>query len=419
MKNKKGFTLVELVAVIVILILLMVIAINMANKHMESTRINAFIKEANTFARGAMAKEAVDKELDLYSEDIFHNSVYGKVCYSINQGALDKYVTKTSNTYKGSVEVCYGLDCTYLTKVWITDGKHYIDGISDPKNQNQVTSSFASEYPYSCGQEVYGIGGTSGTSTTFDFDYTGNEQIFDVVKTGVYSLEAWGAQGGDYDMTNLGGKGAYAYVEVKLNKGDRLYVNVGQKGFGRCTVNDASCKASYNGGAKGAMITAGGGGATHIATKSGLLTDVKGDYVLIAAGGGGGGHVSGLRSFMINAGGHCNSYCDNNNCCGTYGYHGGYKQTTESFYGNGGGYSSTTDYGHAFDYGDSYWIGVIGGTSYVTNRNVKNGRMACYSTCRVSERTTVVNDYSDVPIADYAKIENGSAKITYIGSYTM
>ena len=136
-KNKKGFTLVELIAVIVILILLMIIAINMVNKYMESTKVNAFIKEANTFAKGAMSKEAVDKDSELYADGVFHNTTYGKVCYSITQNSLKKYVTKTENTYRGSVEVCYGLDCTYTTKIWITDGKHYIDGLTDPSDQNQ------------------------------------------------------------------------------------------------------------------------------------------------------------------------------------------------------------------------------------------------------------------------------------------
>ena len=150
MKNKKGFTLIELIAVIVILIVLMVIAVLMVNKNMDRTKLNTFLKEANTFAKGALAKESVDRDDDLALDDIFHNQIYGKVCYSVSDKILGKYVSKTDNKYYGSIEVCYGPDCTYQTKIWITDGKHYIDGLSDPKNTDQVTSRFTSEYPYSC-----------------------------------------------------------------------------------------------------------------------------------------------------------------------------------------------------------------------------------------------------------------------------
>ena len=68
------------------------------------------------------------------------------------------------------------------------------------------------------------------------FDYTGEIQIFVAPKTGVYSLETWGAQGGDASdgtLTARGGYGAYAYGEVVLSQGDTLYINVGgQNGYG-------------------------------------------------------------------------------------------------------------------------------------------------------------------------------------------
>lgn len=65
--------------------------------------------------------------------------------------------------------------------------------------------------------------------TTFDF--TGNEQIFVVPETGMYSLETWGAQG-QSDENNRGGYGAYAYAEAFLTQGQTLYINVGgQNGY--------------------------------------------------------------------------------------------------------------------------------------------------------------------------------------------
>ena len=68
------------------------------------------------------------------------------------------------------------------------------------------------------------------------FNYTGEIQTFTAPKTGIYSLETWGAQGGNAtDGTNVarGGYGAYAYGEVLLQQGDTLYINVGgQNGYG-------------------------------------------------------------------------------------------------------------------------------------------------------------------------------------------
>lgn len=72
--------------------------------------------------------------------------------------------------------------------------------------------------------------------TEWNFDYTGEIEEWTAPYTGIYSLETWGAQGGDAtDGANIarGGYGAYAYGEVFLQEGDKLYVNVGgQNGYG-------------------------------------------------------------------------------------------------------------------------------------------------------------------------------------------
>ena len=75
-----------------------------------------------------------------------------------------------------------------------------------------------------------------GTGDAQIFTYTGDIQTFTAPKTGIYSLETWGAQGGNVnDGTDSarGGFGAYAYGEVLLYEGDTVYVNVGgQNGYG-------------------------------------------------------------------------------------------------------------------------------------------------------------------------------------------
>ena len=76
----------------------------------------------------------------------------------------------------------------------------------------------------------------TGVEQGWDFSYTGSIQTFTAPKTGIYSLETWGAQGGDAtDGTNTarGGYGAYAYGEVLLQAGETIYINVGgQNGYG-------------------------------------------------------------------------------------------------------------------------------------------------------------------------------------------
>lgn len=77
---------------------------------------------------------------------------------------------------------------------------------------------------------------TTSTDEGWLFDYTGEIVEWTVPKTGYYSLETWGAQGGEAtDGTNSarGGYGAYAYGEVLLTQGEKLYINVGgQNGYG-------------------------------------------------------------------------------------------------------------------------------------------------------------------------------------------
>lgn len=76
----------------------------------------------------------------------------------------------------------------------------------------------------------------TGEISGWNFPYTGSIQTFTAPRTGIYSLETWGAQGGnatDGTHTARGGYGAYAYGEVLLQQGDVLYVNVGgQNGYG-------------------------------------------------------------------------------------------------------------------------------------------------------------------------------------------
>ncbi len=128
------------------------------------------------------------------------------------------------------------------------------------------------------------------------YEYKGSPDEFIAPINGIYKLEVWGAQGGSYNSTNCqGGKGGYAYGNIKLNKGEKLYVVVGGAGIGDGSHTYRA--GGYNGGGNatsdkdGNTRQSSGGGATHIATETGLLSELseKRDSILIVAGGGGGG----------------------------------------------------------------------------------------------------------------------------------
>ena len=118
--------------------------------------------------------------------------------------------------------------------------------------------------------------------------YTGEAQTFTAPKTGNYKVELWGAQGMDYDSSNIGGKGGYTSGIISLNKDEHLFVYVGGKGVGKT--------AGYNGGATGGSSTDGtytaGGGATDVRLVSGNWNNEQSlnSRIMVAGGGAGSGY---------------------------------------------------------------------------------------------------------------------------------
>lgn len=149
--------------------------------------------------------------------------------------------------------------------------------------------------------------------TVFDFDYTGSVQTFTAPFSGTYKLETWGAQGGKSIMDgvyqDIGGFGGYSSGFINLNQDDILYIYTGGLGSdGKLKVDDSL--GGFNGGGNGHWdkcddeASGGGGGATHIALRTGLLSnleDFKSD-ILIVSGGGGGGYYGGYGGYIENKG---------------------------------------------------------------------------------------------------------------------
>ncbi len=116
-KKKKGFTLVELLAVIVILAVLVLLAVPSVLKMMDGAKANAFKIEAENIGKAAKAAYADD----LLNSTTVRSTANG-YCYSISYLQSSGYVDKTfSSSHKGSV-----LIGDTSTLVWYTDGTRSI-----------------------------------------------------------------------------------------------------------------------------------------------------------------------------------------------------------------------------------------------------------------------------------------------------
>jgi len=279
-------------------------------------------------------------------------------------------------------------------------------------------------------------------NNAYNFDYTGGEQTFIAPIDGIYKVEVWGAQGGSYSTTYYGGYGGYSVGEISLNEGDTLYINVGGKGTDNSSYGNLY-NGGYNGGGRnganpGGKWTGGsGGGATHIATSSGLLSTFSSSVskiIIVAGGGGGGSHaLNGISAYGSGYGGSGGGYIGNTgqSTCSTTNYYGGTggSQTTYGSSGCGTGAFGTAagtnndECGHGgggggyYGGGPGFGPGGGGGSGYIGNSLLTNKVMYCYN-CSTSSaestKTVSTTCVSSTATSNCAKQGNGYAKITLI-----
>lgn len=248
---------------------------------------------------------------------------------------------------------------------------------------------------------------TNGTETTYD--YSGSEDTFVATCSGKYKLEVWGAQGGSYNTSYYGGYGGYSKGEIELLANETLYINVGGQGT---MVQTGNNPGGYNGGgatyeSRTDTYEGSGGGATHIATQTGLLSELdnsKNSILIVAGGGGGssyyvyggwsgsGGHGGGLTGLN-------GSYSTNSNTCsagkGANQEAAGTAWNNQTNYGIGsfgqGGstYSDSENTVASPGGGGGYYGGGIGchsgaggGSAYIGNSRLSNTATYTYDTSR-------------------------------------
>ena len=321
-------------------------------------------------------------KITLISIDGEYNEVHAR--FITEQGSVNQEIkTYDKNDTLGTLEV------PTINNPNISFAGWYLE----PTYENQVDSNYVITKDINLyAKFVYNNQSCSLTpGTTYDFNYTGSEQSFTAQCAGVYKIETWGAQGGGtVNDSIIGGYGAYASGELELFENDKIYINVG--GQGGISTTDTVLNGGYNGGgnarSRGTNYSFGsGGGATHIATSSGLLKDLKDNknsVIMVAAGGGGGGsyYTNQGNSGTSGGGVYSKSITNGNTTTGATkigpgsGYKGqggfGYGATLGNEYGPGAG---SGYYGGG---ADSYEWGATGGSSYVDIDKLNDRKIYSY-----------------------------------------
>ena len=291
-------------------------------------------------------------------------------------------------------------------------------------------------------------------NTVFNFDYTGSEQTFTAPVSGTYKLETWGAQGGSHSVEKHGGYGGYSYGVIYLRNSDNFFINVGGHGIVNNSGVGQITSGGYNGGGNTSADAnnylnygSSGGGATHIANKSGALSaleNYKNSIYIVSGGGGGsnydtdglltdgtggsGGGIVGnsgtspvynnvLLNGVFATGGTQNSSGIGANSSNVYfnGKNGAFGSGGESaansgaggggFYGGGGGAQANDDSSGA------------GGSGYIGNSLLTNKAMYCYNCEESNEESTKTISTTcseETPTENCAKKGNGYARITLV-----
>ncbi len=218
------------------------------------------------------------------------------------------------------------------------------------------------------------------TKDSHAFIYSGDVQSLTINRESMCSFRVWGAQAGSY-YPAFGGTGGYSEGLKRIDAATTLYTVIGGQGNASTSKTATRVNGGYNGGGNAYGATdkyvTGGGGATHIATATGVLSSLSSNQsaVLIVAGGGGGSaYESSTAIGTGGAGGGLTGATGDNGgktyTVGTGGTQtaGGTGITSNSGFGQGGSASSNGTAGGGGWYGGGagqYFSGGGGGSGYV------------------------------------------------------
>ncbi len=233
---------------------------------------------------------------------------------------------ENNDTYTFHKVTCENLDTSTTNKIYKWDNENW--------KLNFIASSTTNiDGEFSC--QIY-FKPTMPTAT-YSANSTSNPySTFTAPKTGLYKIELWGAKGGYANTSTAyyGGYGAYTSGEIILNKGEEIYIYVGNEGQRVTgTTSATTAQDGYNSGNQGTFYASnsthgGGGGATDVRLTSGDWDNTASlqSRIMVAAGGGGSSSHASAPSYSGTggAGG------------GLTGYNGVTANTTCYAYGLGG-----------------------------------------------------------------------------------
>ncbi len=376
----------------------------------------------------------------------------------------EKYVLASANSTTSTIVANYSNIENISSNYYLygTDKNNLNQKNNDITNLNSDTTYYFKKcYEYNNEEICSNVSSllTGGKVTDFDYNGTtgadGSEQTYTTVCNGTYKMETWGAQGGDSLNGYLGGYGGYSTGKIKLSKNEIVYINVGGQGVNP-TSKSCNIPGGYNGGGfsqscEGSwsinnVRAASGGGATHIALQSGLLSSLENNLakLLIVSGGGGGSDYSHFASnnYYYSNGGHGGGYVGGSSYNGISLWQiennfvpvpGGGQSYVDSIEGGQANYSTKAKsgtFGKGADAnfsteagaGGGFFGGGVGknwsgsgGSGYIGNPLLTNKTMYCYE-CEESneENTKTVSTTcsSSTPTQNCAKIGNGYVRIT-------
>ena len=400
--NKKGFTLVELLAVILIIGILIAVAYSVVNNQVKKSHYKAVKINADVYVKEVNNKASVSRmENTKISEGVF--TINGLQALGVQvQGTNPDSGFLIIQNYK----VLNG--CLKYNKYKV----NIINGVTQEteKGACKIDDSIAisKEIAYSSSKE---------------------NDVFEIPVSGSYKIEVWGASGGGASATYHadGGYGGYTTATYNFSKGTKLYLYPGGAGADAPAVGDVTRTGGYNGGggSRGVSNTAfgTGGGASHVALVPGLLKDISlGNVLVVAGGGGGGGAFSYYNNYGGNGGGCQGSTGDG----GSSGY-GGTQTSGGAGRGSGNGSGSfglggTPTYGSGgggglYGGGTGYDSGSAGGggSGYINKTVSSYIRGTMYGTDFYSDATCENQEfigYSSTPKSGYANQGNGYIKIS-------
>lgn len=409
-----------------------------------------------------------DLKYKLESDSLDNNSI----AVEANTSKEIKVKITSLNSISSKYELYYVLDKANdkVSVGYSSDTKDSVSGIIDTNSNKMITIVIKNESDTNSTITFKVLGGLVNNSLAlkdgnslnkevnlcsyekgyvWNFDYTGGEQEFTIPCTGTYKLETWGAQGGTAYVSedSVGGVGGYSYGDILFNENISIYINVGGVGVSNNNSKNSIALGGYNGGGAGGgydrilygeIWTGSGGGATHIAIRSGQLSAFE-NYIndlIIVSGGGGGGYYhnnSSSKSWGPGGagggviGGKGKTYGNYNPGLG--GTQTGFQLTKDNVgyppkFGAGGYgelyYGNHTNGGGGGLYGGSValYAGAGGGSGYIGNSILTNKAMYCYNCEESSEESTKTISTtctSETPTSNCAKIGNGYARITYLG----